>query len=175
MQILSDAKTTLTESTTWKMRLVLNDKFPTTRKAEIFSLNGFFQELEGYEPPQGTFHSRNETVANLEIVKCRWMLSEDPNERKDSLWVWGLFSEPLYPFLLIQISLTEKDNDGNMTPWPPLYAQITHRRKGGSVFLEPADLKVRNLEQLNADPFGAAKVDIYEEDCVGRISFQPIV
>jgi hypothetical protein len=159
------------------MRLVLNDKLPTKSKDEIFSLNGYFREEEGYEPPQGTFHGRRsgETkVTNLEIVNSRWMLSEDPEDRKDSLWIWGLFSEPLYPFLLLQISLAEKGEDGNITLWPPLYAQISHRRKDGSVLLEPADLKVRNLEQLNADPFGAAKVEIYGEDLVGRISFQPI-
>jgi hypothetical protein len=174
----ANAKTTLTEATTWKMRLVLNDKLPTKSKDEIFSLNGYFIEEDGYEPPQGTFHGRRSAgeakVTNLEIVNSRWMLSEDPEDRKDSLWIWGLFSEPLYPFLLLQISLAEKDEDGNSTPWPPLYAQISHRRKDGSVLLEPADLKVRNLEQLNADPFGAAKVEIYGEDLVGRISFQPM-
>lgn len=166
--------TTLTEATTWKMRLVINDRLPRQSKDEIYSVSGFFQEDEGYEPPQGSFIGKDDTEMLLEVSKSRWMLSEDPEDRKDSLWIWGLFKEPLYPFLLLQISLSEKDADGNMKPWPPLYAQISHRRKDGSVFLEPADLKVRNLEQLNADPFGAAKVEIYEEDVVGRISFQAI-
>jgi hypothetical protein len=176
----ADAKTTLTEATTWKIRLVLNDKPTEKSKGEIFNLNGYFKEEEGYEPPQGTFHGRSTggdptKEAVLEVVKSRWLLSEDPEDRKDSLWIWGLFSEPLYPFMLLEISLVERDEDGNSTPWPPLYAQISHRRKDGSVLLEPADLKVRNVEQLNADPFGAAKVEIYGEATVGRITFQPIV
>ena len=36
---------------------------------------------------------------------AQWSLSEDPEDRKDSLWIWGLFSDPLYPFLLFQLDL----------------------------------------------------------------------
>jgi hypothetical protein len=28
-----------------------------------------------------------------------WTLSEDKNDRKDGLWIWGLFEEPKYPYL----------------------------------------------------------------------------
>ena len=32
-----------------------------------------------------------------------WQLSEDPDDKRDGLWVWGLFEEPLYPFLLVSL------------------------------------------------------------------------
>lgn len=35
--------------------------------------------------------------------KARWTLSEEETERSAGLWVWGLFREPLYPFLLLQM------------------------------------------------------------------------
>ena len=38
---------------------------------------------------------------------ARWRLSEDPEDQKDSLWIWGLFKEPLYPFLLLELDLAQ--------------------------------------------------------------------
>ena len=35
----------------------------------------------------------------LEFGDSRGKPTEDP---KDGLWVWGLFKEPLYPFMLLQ-------------------------------------------------------------------------
>ena len=32
-----------------------------------------------------------------------WQLSEDPDDKRDGLWIWGLFEEPLYPFLLVSL------------------------------------------------------------------------
>lgn len=39
--------------------------------------------------------------------KARWTLSEAEDERGAGLWVWGLFEEPLYPFLLLQVNNLE--------------------------------------------------------------------
>jgi hypothetical protein len=179
-------KTTLTDATSWKLRLVLRGV--TTEKGkkvdEVFSLTTQFIEEEGYEPPQGDLKQvvgEGESPL-IKIVSSRWQLSEDPNDRKDGLWIWGLFKEPLYPFLLLQVktdliplSTSENEEADRILPLE-LYAQINHRRddiKG--VILEASDLKVRQMESIKADPFGAAKVDIFEEVSIGTISVQPML
>ena len=55
-----------------------------------------------------------------------------------------------------------------------LYAQLNHKReKETGVILSGADIKVRELEQVKADPFGATYVDLYEEVTVGNLQVQP--
>lgn len=39
--------------------------------------------------------------------KARWTLSEAEDTRGAGLWVWGLFKDPLYPFLLLQVNNLE--------------------------------------------------------------------
>jgi hypothetical protein len=179
-------KTTLTDATSWKLRLVLRGV--TTEKGkkvdEVFSLTTQFIEEEGYEPPQGDLKQvvgEGESPL-IKIVSSRWQLSEDPNDRKDGLWIWGLFKEPLYPFLLLQVktdliplSTSENEEADRILPLE-LYAQINHRRDDDKgVILEASDLKVRQMESIKADPFGAAKVDIFEEVSIGTISVQPML
>ena len=58
-----------------------------------------FAEVEGYEPPQGQMLVEScmpEGALSLGQQKAQWLLSEDPEDRGDSLWIWGLFKEPLY-------------------------------------------------------------------------------
>lgn len=200
--------TTLTEDTTWRLRLLLDGVTTTKgrklRGPTLFVLEGQFIEEEGYEPPQGFFRPINrkldereqmitttadasekgeagasERVMTLELAGSRWKLSEDPNDPKDGLWVWGLFKEPLYPFLLLQMEtkelILEEDGDGgDSLPALKLYAQVSHVRSEkteGDVVLSTANLNVRVLEQVKLP---GATVDLYEEEAVGRISFQPL-
>ncbi|KAL3803832.1 hypothetical protein HJC23_003994 [Cyclotella cryptica] len=193
-QQLSMTKTTLTDETTWRLRLLLNDL--TTAQGQklngqLFVIEGSFIEEEGYEPPQGIFQpskdvSRTEDdIISLEISKSRWTLSEDPNDKKDGLWIWGLFKEPLYPFMLLQLETKEfklsssqnsERNDANNSTdsIPPLklYAQISHiRNENVGVELKTANLNVRVLERVQLP---GASVDLYEEEKVGQVSFQPL-
>ena len=196
---------TLTEATTWKIRFVMRG-LPTEkgRKVdEIFNVACQFIEEEGYEPPQGYLKQMSLTVEEkkyvdnadvknhnelspsaadsprFQIVSSRWKLSEDPNDRKWGLWVWGLFEEPLYPFLLLQVQ-TEKiplpgeDNDAILPL--ALFAQVTHKRdKEKGAILSRAELKVRQMETVNADLFGVATADVYEEKTIGQCVFQPLL
>ena len=185
-------KSTLTDETDWKLRIVLRGVATKQGKKvdEIFSLTAQFLEDEGYEPPQGELKQLPGEEDRLKIVKGRWKLSEDPNDRKDGLWVWGLFKEPLYPYMLLQLqtdavplpsSLSAGDEEEPETVQDAikplsLYAQINHKRDSElGVILEASDLKVRQTESISADPFGAAKVDIFEEVDVGTLSVQPLV
>lgn len=160
-----------------------------------------FLEDVGYEPPQGrlepaggtmeTTESAGDSSMILKLDKSRWVLSEDPNERKDSLWIWGLFEEPLYPFLLLKLETVElplpgsattngETDDDNSTATESilpleLYAQLQHRRdKELGVVLSGADVTVRVKETVQADLFGAAQVEIYDEVRVGRLGIAPV-
>lgn len=191
-------KTTLTDETTWRLRLLLNHVTTTKGRkldGQLFVVEGNFIEEDGYEPPQGIFQptgqqslgEQEEDDTNsssdgmsLEVTNSRWKLSEDPNDRKDGLWIWGLFKEPLYPYMLLQLETREltlaSSTDGeNADSIPPLklYAQINHIRnkEEGSVELKTANLNVRILEQIQLP---GATVDLFEEEAVGQVSFQPL-
>jgi hypothetical protein len=183
------AVVTLSETTTWNLRLVL-ENLPTSSggtTSRMFVTRVQFIEDEGYEPPQGILRQvddedREEDVGNqqprLSIKKSRWILSEDPEVRKDSLWIWGLFKDPLYPFLLLQMEVDQIQLPGeedDSIPTFKVFAQINHKRDKGDVILTPgAELKMKKKETINADPFGAATVDIFEEVSVGKLQLQPI-
>lgn len=98
------------------------------------------------------------------------------------MWVWGLFKEPLYPFMLLQIETKElklpssqtndETNTADSIPPLKLYAQISHIRKEDvGVELKTANLNVRVLERVQLP---GASVDLFEEEKVGQISFQPL-
>jgi hypothetical protein len=209
------ATTTLTEETTWRLRLLLRDVITTSGRrldggAALFVVEGSFVEEEGYEPPQGRFRpivgrggedpaagdggrgaAGGGAGTTLEVVDSRWKLSEDPDDPKDGLWIWGLFKEPLYPYMLLSMETRELslpssmdgENDDSI-PALKLYARIPHARNGGNgggkgkdraggggVELKTANLNVRVLEQI---ALPGATVDLYEEEAVGQISFQPL-
>jgi hypothetical protein len=182
----ANALTTLTEATTWNVRLVLRGAATERGKKvnEIFTLAAQFVEEEGYEPPQGSLQQVPKPNDRLTIATSRWILSEDPSERKDGLWVWGLFKEPLYPYLLLQMETAriplpgsggagDGSDEDAIVPLK-LYAQIRHKReKDVGVVLEGSQLSLRVVETVKADPFGAAKVDLYNNLEVGTISIQP--
>jgi len=89
-----------------------------------------------------------------------------------------LFEEPLYPFLLLQLK-TDKiplpGEDGDSIEPLALFAQVTHKReKDIGAVLSRAELKVRQMETVNADLFGVAKADVYEEKTIGQCVFQPL-
>ncbi|KAL7456307.1 hypothetical protein ACHAWC_007804 [Mediolabrus comicus] len=186
-------KATLTEATNWRLRLLLNGVTTSQGRkidGQLFVLNGNFIEEEGYEPPQGIFKSITSSSSNeesddesnglsLEINNSRWTLSEDPDDRKDGLWIWGLFKEPLYPYMLLQMETKElklaKGSEEEEDSIPPLklYAQVNHIRDQdtGNVELQTADVNVRLLEQIQLP---GATVDLYENEKVGQVSFQPL-
>lgn len=186
---------TLTEDTTWRLRFALNN-VPTKNGrtvGELFVVHLQFTEDEGFEPPQGSVRQvfpdgggpgedtpDGDTATRATITSGRWKLSEDPDDRKDGLWIWGLFAEPLYPYMLLQIETGEvpiAGGAGGEDFLKPLvfYAQVDHRRdkKTGEVELGVAALNLREIEQMKADPFGAAKVEVFEEVKVGQLTFRP--
>ena len=108
---------TLTAATTWRLSLSLEAVDASLKPALPLIANIVYDETPGYEPPQGIVSVVNTlpegVLASGVIVDARgrkkstlqWKLSEDPNDPKDSLWIWGLFKEPLYPFILSSLKL----------------------------------------------------------------------
>lgn len=189
LKMATTAAPTLTDATTWKIRFVMRG-LPTTKGKkvdEIFNVHAQFIEEEGYEPPQGMLKQVKITIGDDEeavdesrfkIVTSRWLLSEDPEDRKDGLWIWGLFKEPLYPFLLLQLT-TEKiplpGEEGDAIEPLALFAQINHKRdKETGATLSRAELKIREVETIKADLFGVSMADIYEEKSIGQCVFEPM-
>lgn len=190
----TNAIATLTDETTWELRFVLRD-LPTAkgRKVDrIFNVRAHFIGEDGYEPPQGLLkqvatttttsandesNSGNE-AAQVQITSSRWLLSEDPEDRKDGLWIWGLFEEPLFPFMLLQLttgSISLPGSEGDSIEPLSLFAQINHRidEKTGTV-LSRADVKVRETETFKADLLGISTAELYEEKTIGQCSFRPL-
>ena len=172
----SKSKTTLTEDTSWKVQMVLRGLKTTQGKRldELFTLSAQFLEDNGFEPPQGRIQLLGDSN-RLELTNSYWKLSEDPEDRKDGLWVWGLFKEPLYPFLLLQMETSEIQLvDDDSIPPLQLYAQINHKRDDSGVVLEGSySLKTKRSERYPVDIFGAASVDLFEDVDVGTIRIEP--
>jgi hypothetical protein len=158
---VASTPTTLTDETTWNLRFLLQG-MPTEngkKVDEIFTIRAQFVEEEGYEPPQGYVKQlgapSDDSSPRLRIVKSRWQLSEDPSDRKDGLWIWGLFKEPLYPFLLLQLETDciplPGDQQDAVKPLK-LFAQIDHKReKEIGVVLSGGDLNVRETETMKGE------------------------
>ena len=52
--------------------------------------------------------------------------SQDPNERKAGLWIWGLFEEPLYPYMLLSfdVNRVEVREGGYHVPAGKLFGEM---------------------------------------------------
>lgn len=177
---------TLTEETTWDLRFLVQ-AVPTEngkKVDEFFSAKVQFIEEVGYEPPQGALKQvfdsskNNGNETSFKILSSRWKLSEDPNDRRDSLWIWGLFADPLYPFMLLQIETDRIPLPGDTTDAIKplkLFAQLNHKReKDVGVILSGGALNIKEAETFKADPFGAASVTIYDDVTVGTLQVQAV-
>ena len=95
---------TLTDATTWTMRMNL-ENLPTEngkKTGGIYVVQAKFIEEEGYEPPQGLLQQvfpqdatsdgdeneeeKTSSTPQMTVTSGRWTLSEDPDDRKDGLW-----------------------------------------------------------------------------------------
>ena len=125
-------------------------------------------DVQGFQKTRGLFLSENH---NHE--PARWTLSEDPEDKGDSLWIWGLFSDPLYPFALIELSLAEPVElaEGVVIPAGPLYCQVDHRRKNGAVQLGEGALTYKVTEKIAADLVGLSSLSYGEPVACGKITF----
>uniref|UniRef100_A0A7S4C309 Uncharacterized protein n=1 Tax=Chrysotila carterae TaxID=13221 RepID=A0A7S4C309_CHRCT len=169
----------------WRLQLRL---FPPTKEGaadseapraedyEVVTATVRFALDEGYEPPQGLIRVESclpEGALKLGEMPTRWMLSEDPDDRKDSLWIWGLFKEPLYPFILFQLECSEIAlPTGVAIPAGRLYIQADHRRSPTEgVRLGDGKVSYRVAQQLEADLVGLSDFTYNEPIICGTSRF----
>ena len=163
----------LTPDCSWRIKIELTPPGTTTPVTITGTIR--FAVDEGYEPPQGFLFVESsvpEDALSLGQQAARWTLSEDPNDKGDSLWIWGLFSEPLYPFILFELALPSPVQVGDATiPAGELYFQVDHRRKDGGVQLGEGTVSYRVTEKLAADLVGLSSVSYDEPVECGTIKF----
>lgn len=118
------AQRALDAGTAWRFALELQTP---GAQAETVTATIRLEADQGYEPPQGTV--RVETClpeGALFASGTRWALSEDPDDPKDGLWIWGMFKEPLYPFMLLSLKLAA--DCAGLEKGTELFLQGEHRR-----------------------------------------------
>ena len=101
-----------------------------------------------------------------------WQLSEDPDDKRDGLWVWGLFEEPLYPFLLVSL-----DSEAIGLPeGGRLALRLGHKSRPneGEQLLFSGSVAARRKENYNADLFGLSSAALDEDTNIGTVSIQPV-
>ena len=101
-----------------------------------------------------------------------WQLSEDPDDKRDGLWIWGLFEEPLYPFLLVSL---DSETIG-LPEGGRLALRLGHKSRPneGEQLLSSGSVAARRKENYNADLFGLSSAALDEDTNIGTVSIQPV-
>jgi hypothetical protein len=130
-----------------------------------------FADEIGFEPPQGSLRLVGEDGAASDAGT--WQLSEDPDDKRDGLWVWGLFEEPLYPFLLVAL-----DSEAIGLPaGGRLALRLGHKSRPneGEQLLSSGSVAARRKENYSADLFGLSSAALDEDTNIGTVSIQPVL
>ena len=94
----------LDSSTLWRISLTLTKS--GCKSIEAIARVRFIED-RNYEPPQGRLFVEDDFNGLIKVDEKgyagSWTLSEDKDDRKDGLWIWGLFQEPKYPFLYFSL------------------------------------------------------------------------
>jgi hypothetical protein len=173
----SEGYATLDAGTDWRLVLTITPPSTTESAADIPSdapkvnvaLHVRFLEEQGYEPPSGTLQVLDDErgFLNTAAGDFRWQLSEeegtDPLD-KGGLWIWGLFKEPLYPLLRLELETNGLEwPSGAKFPAGRLNVTLPHARsKTRGTVLSPGSLAVRQVVQYDADLVGLSKANVSE-------------
>ena len=181
-------RASLDASTLWRLTLRLQREGWPEVEAVLrvrFLLDG------GYEPPQGRVLVEADLnglarVDERGLSPFRWTLSEDRDDRKDGLWIWGLFREPNYPFLYTSLAIYDDVIlpsgeavplfGGEGVPSGRLYLRFSHRPdKDLGAVLSYGEISCKLNETALADPLGlGGSVDVGEFVSAGSVQIQPI-
>jgi len=167
---------TLTQATEWKLVCQLtgppNEEGVFPPAVEV-ACKVIFTEDEGYEPPQGPMQLINSNY--LGSNQAFWKLDEDPSAEgfdKAGFWIWGLFEEPKYPFILLQMQVTKDIQlaDG-VVPAGIIYGQgkVTRDKEQG-VTLTDGVLTLREPVKMKVDLLGLSEGILAEIKPVGTFT-----
>jgi len=149
-----------------------------------------FIEDRNYEPPQGRIFIEDDFNGLVRVDERGysgiWTLSEDKNERKDGLWIWGLFEEPKYPYLYFYLDvfnstiLASGEEEfifgGLGVPNDRLNFRFNHVRddKLGSL-ISNGQMTYQITELVKADPFGiGGTVNVGDNINAGNVNLTPV-
>ena len=180
-----ESKAYLDEYSLWR----LNFKLKKVGQNDVdFYLRVRFIEQRGYEPPQGKIFIEDDTSGVIRVddngYSGIWTLSEDKDDRKDGLWIWGLFEEPKYPYLYFNMDLynttilpsgeEEPIFKGEGIPNGRLYMRCSHTRdKNRGVILSNPQMTWKLTEIVSADLLGIVKFDAGEFEDAGQLNIFP--
>jgi hypothetical protein len=179
---------TLDGNTLWRLSLKLEK--PGFKSIEAVARVRFIED-RNYEPPQGKLFIEDDLFGLIKVnekgFSGNWMLSEDKEDRKDGLWVWGLFEEPKYPFLYFSLGVfdsivlpsgaEEPIFGGEGVPNDRLDFRFSHvRDQEKGVILSDGIVTYKLTELVKADPLGiGGKVNVGESVVAGRVNIRPIL
>lgn len=143
-----------------------------------------------YEPPQGRIFVEDDFNGLVKTDERgfagTWTLSEDKENRKDGLWIWGLFEEPKYPFLYFYLDIYDTlyidDKEvlhfvDSSVPGGRLFVRFDHvyvKNEGSE--LTNGRMEFKDSEFVRADPMGiGGRVDVGEMRTAGSINISPSV
>ena len=171
-QLQQATEASLTAATLWRLSLSLKKEGSSAPATDV-TVSLRFEEEPGYEPPQGMVRVEAcvpEGIVELGVQPQRWQLSEDPDDRKDSLWIWGLFKEPLYPFILFSLGVCS-GSELALADGSRLFLQCTHKGDGGLTALTTGDVSIRVPTEQNADLVGLSQFTYQEPVPFGSARF----
>jgi len=181
---------TLNEKTKWRVKMNFQNDENQLNSEAIVQIR--FIEDRNYEPPQGRCFIENDfnglVKADSQGYSGFWTLSEDKDDRRDGLWIWGLFEEPKYPFLYFYLDIydtiildSEKEinirGEKGGIPGNRLNFRFDHSRikEKGGVVLRGGKMTYKISEYIKADPFGVGgQVDVGDIFDAGAVDIRPV-
>ncbi|KAJ1472826.1 hypothetical protein T484DRAFT_1974456 [Baffinella frigidus] len=170
-------KATLQADTSWRISLALSGALGEGGAPVDLSCKAVFVEEEGYEPPQGIIKFEGSNI--LGGQRPSWNLSEDPAAEgfdKAGFWIWGLFEEPKYPFMLLEFEvLKEIPLSSGVIPVGRMYGQCkVTRDKEKGVSISDGTLSVKETERIDADLVGLSQAILYADRPVGTFTLRQV-
>ncbi len=196
----SSNKAVLNQRMPWELSVVV--KSPVEGLPDVTTdLKLRFVEEPGYEPPQGKIFVERDPLALIAtddkgfalVGSPAWTLSEDKDDRKWGLWIWGLFEEPLYPFLYFSLPMLDEcltevvGEDGSAKkelrplfggagiPGKRLYFRFAHSREDGASVLSDAKVWYKEVEMQKVDFLGiGGEANVGETKDAGEAQLRPV-
>lgn len=151
---------TLDERTLWELKLLLREEGSPGEAVSAIARVRFI-ESKNYEPPQGYVFVEDDINGLIKVndkgLTSNYKLSEDINDRKDGLWIWGLFEEPKYPYLYFTLNVydtlfvgeEEKKIYGKGVAGGKFFLRFNHSRdKNNNVLLSDGIITYQQIEMV---------------------------
>lgn len=180
-------KATMDGDTLWRISAKLRKS--GTKSSDIV-LRVRFVPDRNYEPPQGRIFIEDDFNGLVQVddkgYSGVWTLSEDKEDRKDGLWIWGLFEEPKYPFLYFYMDVYNTTIlpsgeeapifNGEGIPNNRLNFRFDHlNEKNLGTVLKGGLMNYKESEYIKADPFGVGgKVDVGDSIPAGEVDIRAV-